>query len=223
MLSINGVIAEESWYDDDVTPKLFKSELDSGSGDIDVWLNTPGGDTIAAAQIYNMLKEYPGKVTMKIGSLAASAGSVVAMAGDEILMSPVGMMMIHNPMTAAMGDATIMAHAIEMLNSVKDSIINAYAIKTGLSRAKLAHLMDAETWMDANKALELGFIDGILSMDTISTEDTEPSGSMLYSRKATETTLVNKLPRKTVAEAAKIEKNGRKIDDLYDRLNLMKH
>ena len=190
-------------------------------------MNTPGGDSIAAAFIYTELKNYPGKVTVKIGSLAASAGSVIAMAGDEILMSPVAMMMIHNPMTNAMGDASIMAHAIEVLDAVKDSIINAYAIKTGLSRAKLAHLMDAETWMDANKALELGFIDGILSVDEMPTDNLE-FGNMIYSRKASETTFVNKLTRKSVAEATKIEpteikKNGRKIDELYDRLNLMKH
>ena len=228
ILSINGVIAEESWYDDDVTPKLFKAELESSNSDIDLWLNTPGGDCVAAAQIYNMIKAYPGKVRVIIDGLAASAGSVVAMAGDEIIMSPVGMMMIHNPMTAAMGDASIMAHAIEMLDSVKESIINAYAMKTGLSRAKLSHLMDAETWMDANKALELGFIDSILTDEKSPVDATENTDSMLYSRKETETSLVNKLRHKMIAESAKIEtpkieNNGRKIDDLYDRLNLMKH
>jgi ATP-dependent Clp protease protease subunit len=77
-------------------------------------------------------------------------------------MSPVSMMMIHNPMTVAFGDSAEMQKAIEMLGSVKDSIINAYEIKTGLSRTKLSHLMDAETWMDANKAVELGFADEIM-------------------------------------------------------------
>ena len=126
-----------------------------GSGDITVWINSPGGDCVAAAQIYNMLMDYKGNVTVKIDGIAASAASVIAMAGTKVLVSPVSMMMIHNPMTVAMGDTAEMQKAIEMLGSVKDSIINAYEIKTGLSRAKLSHLMDAETWMDANKAVEL--------------------------------------------------------------------
>ena len=152
-LHLNGTIAEESWFDDDVTPQLFREELESGTGDITIWINSPGGDCVAAAQIYNMLMDYKGSVTVKIDGIAASAASVIAMAGTEVLMSPVGMLMIHNPMTVAMGDADEMEKAIEMLGSVKESILNAYEIKTGLSRAKLAHLMDAETWMDANKAL----------------------------------------------------------------------
>ena len=156
ILHLNGTIAEESWFDDDVTPQLFKDELMSGTGDVTVWINSPGGDCVAAAQIYNMLVEYPGSVTVKIDGIAASAASVIAMAGTRVLMSPVSMLMIHNPMTVAFGDTGEMQKAIEMLGSVKDSIINAYEIKTGLSRTKLSHLMDTETWMDANKAIELG-------------------------------------------------------------------
>ena len=149
-LFLNGTIAEESWFDDDVTPQLFKDELNSGSGDITVWINSPGGDCVAAAQIYNMLMDYKGKVTVKIDGIAASAASVIAMAGTKVLVSPVSMLMIHNPATIAMGDTAEMQKTIDMLNQVKESIINAYELKTGLSRAKLSHLMDAETWMDAN-------------------------------------------------------------------------
>ena len=123
--------------------------------------------------IYNMLMDYPHNVTVKIDGIAASAASVIAMAGTKVLVSPVSMMMIHNPMTVAMGDTAEMQKAIEMLGSVKDSIINAYEIKTGLSRAKLSHLMDAETWMDANKAVELGFADEIMTRSEVS-EDMEP-------------------------------------------------
>ena len=101
-LFLNGTIAEESWFDDDVTPQLFKEELMSGSGDITVWINSPGGDCVAAAQIYNMLMDYPHDVTVKIDGIAASAASVIAMAGTRVLVSPVSMMMIHNPMTVAM-------------------------------------------------------------------------------------------------------------------------
>ena len=151
-LFLNGTIAEESWFDDDVTPQLFKDELMAGSGDITVWINSPGGDCVAAAQIYNMLMDYKGNVTVKIDGIAASAASVIAMAGTKVLMSPVSMMMIHNPATVAFGDSAEMQKAIDMLSSVKDSIINAYEIKTGLSRAKLSHLMDAETWMGRRRA-----------------------------------------------------------------------
>lgn len=134
----------------------------SGDGDVTVWINSPGGDCVAAAQIYNMLKDYSGNVTIKIDGIAASAASVIAMAGTKVLMSPVSMLMIHNPMTVAMGNAEEMQKAIEMLNEVKESIINAYQLKTGISRAKISHLMDSETWMNAYKAVELGFADDIL-------------------------------------------------------------
>ena len=130
-LFLNGTIAEESWFDDDVTPQLFKDELMSGSGNITVWINSPGGDCVAAAQIYNMLMDYKGDVTVKIDGIAASAASVIAMAGTKVLVSPVSMLMIHNPMTVAFGNSEEMQKAIEMLSSVKDSIINAYEIKTG--------------------------------------------------------------------------------------------
>ena len=162
ILFMNGVIAEDSWFDDDVTPALFKDELNAGTGDITLWINSPGGDCVAAAQIFNMLSEYPGKVTVKIDGLAASAASVIAMAGTEVWMSPVSMMMIHNPATVAWGDHAEMKKAMELLDAVKESIINAYAEKSHLSRNKIARLMDEETWMNAEKALQLGFVDGIL-------------------------------------------------------------
>lgn len=163
VLRINGVIAEESWLDDEITPTLFASELNAGSGPVTIWLNSPGGDVVAAARIYNMLLDYPGKVTVNIDGIAASAASVVAMAASTVAMSPVSMLMIHNPATLAMGDKTELSRALDMLESVKDSIINAYQLKTGLSRAKLSKLMDAETWMDARAAIDLGFADELLN------------------------------------------------------------
>ena len=156
VLRINGAIAEESWLDDDVTPAVFASELNAGSGPVTVWLNSPGGDVVAAARIYNMLLDYPGQVRVNIDGIAASAASVIAMAASHVAMSPVSMLMIHNPATLAMGDKTELSRALDMLESVKDSIINAYQLKTGLSRAKLSKLMDAETWMDATAAIVLG-------------------------------------------------------------------
>lgn len=163
VLRINGVVAEESWFEDDVTPALFASELNAGSGDVTVWINSPGGDVVAAAQIYNMLIDYPGHVRVCIDGIAASAASVIAMAGSTVAMSPVSMLMIHNPATLAIGDAEELGRAIDMLAAVKDSIINAYELKTGMSRAKLAKLMDQETWMDAKAAIAMGFADEYLA------------------------------------------------------------
>ena len=162
ILYFDGYIAQDSWFDDDITPKQFKSELINSEGDIVVWLNSPGGDVFAASQIYNMLKEYNGKVTVKIDGIAASAASVIAMAGSEILMSPVAMMMIHNPATVIYGEASDLQSGIDMLSEVKESIINAYEQKTSLPRNKISKMMDAETWFSAQKAVELGFADKVL-------------------------------------------------------------
>ena len=193
----------------------------AGSGDITVWINSPGGDCVAAAQIYNMLMDYKGNVTVKIDGIAASAASVIAMAGTKVLMSPVSMLMIHNPMTVAFGDSGEMQKAIEMLGSVKDSIINAYEIKTGLSRAKLSHLMDAETWMDANKAVELGFADEIMKRSGEAEDMEVPTVSMLYSKANVVNSLMDKLAHKCAIEPKPTNKH--RADDFLDRLNLIKN
>ena len=197
----------------------------SGSGDITVWINSPGGDCVAAAQIYNMLMDYPGNVTVKIDGIAASAASVIAMAGTRVLVSPVSMMMIHNPATVAFGDTAEMEKAISMLSEVKESIINAYEIKTGLSRAKLSHLMDAETWMDAHSAVELGFADDILkrsSEDAKEEEDLAVAGApMMFSRAAVTNSLMDKLAAKCRIQKQP-EETGRSVDSLMERLNLIK-
>lgn len=220
-LFLNGTIAEESWFDDDVTPQLFRDELNAGSGDITVWINSPGGDCIAAAQIYNMLMEYKGNVTVKIDGIAASAASVIAMAGTKVCVSPVSMMMIHNPMTVAMGNTGEMQKAIEMLDEVKESIINAYEIKTGMSRAKISHLMDAETWMDANSAVEMGFADEILKR-SVTDEIEIPQVSMVYSKAAVTNSLMDKIAAKCRIKP-KTEETKTKADALMDRLILLKN
>lgn len=218
VLSINGPIAEDSWFDDDVTPALFKDELNAGDGDITVWINSPGGDCVAAAQIYNMLVDYSGNVTVKIDGMAASAASVIAMAGNKVLMSPVSMLMIHNPATIAMGDHNEMQKAIDMLSEVKESIMNAYAIKTGLSRAKLSHLMESETWMNANKAVELGFADGVLERESNTPNN---SAAMEFSRKLTNTALMNKLNAKYSIPAKAPSDTGTPVADIKERLNVI--
>ena len=162
VLRLEGPIDSDDIWGDEVTPRAFREELNAGDGNITVWINSPGGSVFAASEIYTMLCDYKGKVTVKIDALAASAASVVAMAGDRVLMSPTAMLLIHDPMTMAEGNAQDMQKVIETLNVVKDAILNAYVRKTGLSRAKVAKLMSDETWMDARKAVELGFADEIM-------------------------------------------------------------
>ena len=190
-LRLEGAIAEESWFDDEITPKVFRQELFDGDGPITVWINSPGGDCVAAAQIYNMLMDYPHDITVKVDGLAASAASVIAMAGTRVVMTPVSLMMIHNPLTVAMGDSDEMRRAIQLLDEVKESILNAYEIKTGLSRARLSHLMDGETWMNAKKALELGFCDEIAFQPESEAE--APKDSFTFSRRAVTNCLLDKL------------------------------
>ena len=218
-LFLNGTIAEESWFDDDITPQLFKDELMSGSGNITVWINSPGGDCVAAAQIYNMLMDYKGDVTVKVDGIAASAASVIAMAGTKVLISPAALMMIHNPLTVAIGDSEEMQKAIDMLSEVKESIINAYEIKTGLSRAKLSHLMDAETWMNANKAVELGFADGLLFK--VDGESAAAEDGFVFSRRAVTNSLMTKV-KSHHAPSAPTQPAGTPISELEKRLALIK-
>jgi ATP-dependent Clp protease, protease subunit len=211
-LHLDGVIAEESWFGDEVTPKQFKSELNNDGGNITVWINSPGGDVFAASQIYNMLMDYKGDVTVKIDGIAASAASVIAMAGGEVYMSPVSMMMIHNPMTIAFGDTAEMKKAIQMLSEVKESIINAYELKTGLSRTKLSHMMDDESWFNSKKAVELGFADEIMFQEE-SDQDSSDEG-IIFNKMAVVNSFLHKLPQK---------KTGTDITVLDKRLDLLKY
>ncbi|ADH98320.1 head maturation protease, ClpP-related [Salisediminibacterium selenitireducens] len=210
-LHLDGVIAEETWFGDEVTPAAFKEDLMADKGDITVWINSPGGDVFAASQIYNMLMEYPGQVTVKIDGVAASAASVIAMAGTKVLMSPVSMMMIHNPMTMAIGDSSEMKRAMEMLREVKESIMNAYELRTELPRTRLAKLMDDESWFNAKKAVELGFADEVLFTGE---ESPEPAVSMLYNQSAVVNTFLKQFPSAP-------PDNDTDVQALYDRLRLL--
>ena len=231
VLELYGTIASESWFDDDVTPQMFKDELFADDGDVVIYLNSPGGDCIAASQIYTMLMDYRGNVTIKIDGIAASAASVIAMAGTSVLMAPTSLMMIHNPMTAAFGSKDEMEKAIEMLEEVKESIINAYELRTGLSRARISHLMDSETWMNAKRAIELGFADGMLTDEKVMAE----MPAFEFSDRAVEMALINKITAKTRKEppvnkqepepkepqTEPAPKHGRSVDELMERLHLL--
>ncbi len=216
VLELYGTIAEESWFDDDVTPHMFHDELFSGSGEVVIWLNSPGGDCIAASRIYAMLMDYAHHITVKIDGIAASAASVIAMAGSKVLMAPTALMMIHNPITLAYGDHQDMQKAIGLLDEVKESIINAYEMKTTLCRAQLGELMDRETWMNANKAMELGFADGILE----DSKRTATRNAYSFSTKQSQVSLVNKITDKYRPKAE--EMTGTACSELEKRLSLIK-
>lgn len=195
------------WFGIPVTsPNAFKEALAEHKGkNITVWIDSWGGDMFAAAGVYNALKEHKGKVVVKIGGKAVSAASVIAMAGDEVLISPVGIMMIHNPWTWASGEAKDMRHVADVLDEVKETIINAYQLKTQRSRNKISQMMDEETWMSAKKAVAEGFADGILYTG----EDAEPvaQNSFIFSRMAIQNSV-------SVSMKRFIEQYNQKIKEL---------
>ena len=227
-LFLYGTIAESSWYDDDVTPAIFREELYAASGPVKIYLNSYGGDCVAASQIYTMLIEYPADVTMVIDGIAASAASVIAMAGTEVLMSPTSCMMVHDPMTVAMGDTSDMEKAISQLEAVKETIIDAYQVKTGLDRKEIARMMSEETWMDCHKAVELGFADGILKREDVPVSSN--ISPVLFSQRSVDMVLVNKIcgPEITAGSKAVESVNNDSTDGcipvkpLYDRLEGLK-
>lgn len=161
------ILQEPSWWDGSGdTPKAFREELAAQGGrDIVVWINSPGGDVFAGASIYTMLREYGGRVTVKVDGIAASAASVIAMAGDELLMSPPSMLMVHRASTWTGGNVNDMEQARAALAEVDDAMAQAYMLRTGLSKDEILALMDAETYMSAAKAVELGFCDGVMYQD----------------------------------------------------------
>ena len=228
-LYFTGPIAEETWFGDEITPALFRDELSKVGGNLTVWVNSPGGDCFAASQIYTMLRNHKGKVTVKIDGIAASAASVVAMAGDETYIAPTAMLMIHDPSTVAMGNRADMELAIRLLDEVKESIINAYETKSHLSRAKIAKLMTDETWLNAKKAKDMGFVDGILFADSkrmpVPDEPDEPEEpekedsltAMTYSPSTTIDTFLTKV------SATAAPNKGVPVDQLEKRLALLKY
>lgn len=165
-LYLEGEIADKTWFGDEVTPEIFRAELQKAEGrNITVWINSPGGDVFAASMIYAALMEHKGGVTVKIEGLAASAASVIAMAGDRVLMAPTAYMMIHDPWTVACGNAKDVRHQADVLDEIAEGLVLAYQIKTGLSKNKLRQMMADETWMSAQTAIDNGFADALMTRE----------------------------------------------------------
>ena len=164
VLDIEGPISTEAWFGDETVARDFRQAL-KGLRNVTVHINSPGGDVMAGAEIYSALMEHSmngrGRVKVIITALAASAASVVAMAGDEILISPVAYMMIHNPWTMAAGDAREMRKAAKTLDEITEGLITAYQRRTGKTRDQLKRMLENETWMSAQTCVDEGFADGI--------------------------------------------------------------
>jgi ATP-dependent protease ClpP protease subunit len=169
-VNIKGVIIPNDYQDvydwfgiDATSPNKVHSQLADANGqDLEVEINSGGGSVFDGSEIYTSLKDYQGNVTVKIVGIAASAASVIAMAGDKIMMSPTAQMMIHNASGKNEGDYRDMSHMADVLKNTNQTVANAYRIKTGKSDAELLSMMDDETWLTPQQALENGFIDEIM-------------------------------------------------------------
>lgn len=165
-INVKGAIVpnNDKWiYDmlemDATSPKDVFDALSSNDDDIEVIINSGGGDVFSGSEIYTALKEHQGNVNVKVVGVAASAASVIAMAGSKIEMSPTAQMMIHNASSIAVGDNREMQTAYNMLTSANKAVANAYIAKTGKSEQEITDLMNEETWFSADTAVEQGFAD----------------------------------------------------------------
>lgn len=172
-LLLYGDISQTSWWGDEVTPKQFAEEL-AGLGALDeitVRINSGGGDVFAANAIYTRLKDNAAKITVKIDGWAASAATIIAMAGDSIEIPGNGVFMVHDPALGLLGyfNETELAKMTDELKVIKQSIVNAYTLKTGKDAADVAAIMAAETWYDGKQAVDAGFCDKLMFEDAETT------------------------------------------------------
>jgi len=160
-----GYISEFSWFGDEITPAMFKEDLNTlgQGGPVTVRINSGGGECFAASAIRAMIMDYPGRVTTRIDGLCASAATFVAMAGDVVKMQDSAFFMIHDPSILAWGNIEELKAALAELKVVKNGIVQTYQSKTSLDADKLAKMMLDETWMTAQEAMELGFVDEVIT------------------------------------------------------------
>ena len=230
ILRLDGVIHDWDWLDelldddDDAltTPKEFREELQASDGDIQLYITSPGGNIFAAAQIYAMLKEYNGgKITVKIPSFAASAATIISCAGDTVEISPLAVFMIHNPtLDYVFGEEKDMLKAADYLAEVKENVINAYEMKTKLSRQEIAKLMDDETYLNAKKAVELHFADKFMFAGNVKADEMTAE---MYSHRQAVNSLVNRFKKLNPKSEKKVTDNRVDAKSLHNRLKLISH
>lgn len=194
-LILSGPIASETWWGDEVTPQEFRSELKEHTNEkLTVVLNSGGGDVFAGLEIYNALRELDAEVTIRVDGLAASIASIIAMAGNKVIMSPGSLMMIHRPSVFAAGNVDDLDKAKALLLKIEESITPIYTEKTGLSSEQVAEMLEAETWMSAEEAVELGFADEVVKTEKTSLKATIQNalnGNFAYSMEATKQSLAS--------------------------------
>lgn len=183
-LMLYGLIGPDDgmgWLFDEMSPKQFKADLDAlgNISELRVFINSEGGDVFAGQAIHSILKRHKAKIIVHIDGLAASIASVVAMAGDVVIMPRNAMMMIHNPFAATIGDADRHRKQAETLDQVRESIVAAYQDKTGMDRQKLIDLLDAETWMTATEAVGMGFADEVAEAEQIAASLVAPGVALV--------------------------------------------
>jgi len=166
-LELDGVISEYSWFEDDITPKMFKDELYAigQGGPVLLKVNSPGGDVIAASVMRSILSEYPGEITARVIGMAASAAVAVTTAAKTVQILDTAYMMIHDPAVVvflAMLDIETLGKLRDDLKNIKDGLVPTYAARTGLSEDKISRMMADETWMSARQAVEYGFADQVI-------------------------------------------------------------
>jgi ATP-dependent Clp protease protease subunit len=218
-LILEGPIASESWWGDEVTPQEFREELKNHTGDkLTVVLNSGGGDVFAGLSIYNALRELDAEVTIRVDGLAASIASIIAMAGDKVIMSPGSLMMIHRPSVFAAGNVDDLDKAKDLLLKIEESITPIYTQKTGLSVEKIADMLENETWMSAEEAVELGFADEVIKTEKASLKATIQNalnGNFAYSMQATKQSLASfaeKVIEKEANDVAKSSEDEKPVD-----------
>ena len=230
---IYGDIADETWWGDETTPKQFAEDLAAlGGKDLTLRINSPGGDVFAAHAVYNQLKAYSGKVTARIDGLCASAATIITCAATHVVMPDNAVFMIHNPAIGLVGyyGADEAKKIADYLSTVKDTILAVYQGRVGdaVSRTKLVHMMDSETWMSASEALECGFVDEV---DSLARIENSIDGTMVtinsvsldmskYTNTAHLQEILVKKTQKSIPKGEENVENDKVLDKIKDLLGL---
>ena len=223
-LTIYGPISSESWWEDDVTPKKFKKDLDDlgNIDELDVYINSPGGDVFAGQTIYSILKRHKAKKMVHVDGLAASAASIIAMAGNVVHMPSNAMLMIHNPYTLGVGNANEFRRLADDLDKIRESIIAVYEGKTALLRDEIIKMMDDETWLTAKEALDYGFADMIDEEKQIAASVKD--GNLFFNGVKIDLSKYKNKPKIMVLEGKKPEEQQANLLSTYQKmLNVRKN
>ncbi|OOY16726.1 head maturation protease, ClpP-related [Thioclava sp. DLFJ4-1] len=212
-ISVLDVIGADMWGDGITAKRIAGALRAMGDGPVTVNINSPGGDFFEGLAIYNLLREHNGEVTVHVLGMAASAASVIAMAGDQILMARASFLMIHNTWVLAAGDRHAFREVADWLEPFDAAAVSIYAARTGIDEKKLGAMLDKETWIGGDAAVEQGFADDLLSSDQIDASPSNSAGAGHAALKKLDMLLANgvratKSERRELLAAAKGGKSG---------------